>query len=98
MDMRQTLDRLKQVGAKQIWVEDRCYAVPDDATHVLVRPERRGLFISFYVIEYLGDIKPRNSANKFFYRPNGAMQCRVDAQLRPDGWHYDIQWLTEQGA
>ncbi|KKQ47377.1 MAG: hypothetical protein US66_C0013G0028 [Candidatus Moranbacteria bacterium GW2011_GWD2_37_9] len=88
----------RQIGCRKTLVSGIRYDIPVDATHVLVRPVRRGnqitVVIAFFKAGLPVDYKPQNNTGKYFYRPDGAKQCQVEAYLRPGGWNYDVQWLA----
>jgi hypothetical protein len=91
--------RARQIGHRQILVSGMRYDIPAGATHVLIRPVRRGneikIFIAFFRCGLPENYKPQNNTGKYFCRPDGAKQCLIEAYLRPSGWNYDVQWLTE---
>lgn len=73
------------------------YDVPEQATHVLVRPERRKgdikVSVVFLRIDFLSeDFKPKNKPGKYFFRLPGAGKCLIAVYDRPSGWHYDVRW------
>ena len=97
MSEANVLGDARQIGERIDYVPGMCFDIPDNATHVLVRPIRRKnqtkVFVAFFRAGLPIDYKPQNNTGKYFYRPDGANQCQVDAQLRPGGWNYEVQWL-----
>jgi hypothetical protein len=96
-----TPEHPRQIGPRQNFIQGGIYEIPAGATHVLVRPKKRGnmlkLIVAFFEFGYPGDFKPSSNAGKYFYRQNGAKHCRISAVLRPSGWNYEVEWLAEQG-
>lgn len=99
MSEASVFSKARQIGCRKTLVSGMRYDIPADATHVLVRPVRRGneikVFLVFFRVGLPIDYKPQNNTGKYFYRPDGAKQCLVEAHLRPGGWNYNVQWLTE---
>ena len=91
----------RQIGPRQNLIQGVIYEIPADATHVLVRPKKRGnklkLIVAFFKFDYPSDFKPSSNTGIYFYRQNGAKRYRISAVLRPSGWNYEVEWLSEQG-
>lgn len=92
-------ENARQIGPKQNLRQGMIYEIPESATHVLVRPKKRGnmleLIVAFFEAKHIGDFKPLSNTGKYFYRQNGVTRCRISAVLRPSGWNYEIKWLAE---
>lgn len=90
----------RQIGDRIDYVSGTRLDIPNSATHVLVRPinwkgQAPRIVVAFFRAGLLTDYKPQNNAGKYFCRPDGAKQCLIEAHLRPGGWNYNVQWLTE---
>lgn len=89
----------RRVGSRQgtpaiVLEPGKCYDVPGEATHVLVRPDGNSIArISFWQISRHSDLKPKNRAGKYFYRPEGAVKCRIEADRNPTGFQYEARWI-----
>jgi len=98
MSVARVFGEARQIGDRIGYNPDEWLDVPAGATHVLVRPVRRGdnckVIVAFFRAGLLCDYKPQNSAGKFFCRPDGAKKCRVGAWSRHSGWCYNVEWLT----
>lgn len=101
MSVAEVFGKARQVSPRIEHPQDErvCYDVPNDATHILVRPVRQNnafkIFIMFFRVGLPGDYKPQNNSGKYFHRRNRAAKCRVEVRFCPNGWIYNVEWLGE---
>ena len=72
----------------------KCYDLLPEVTHVLIRPDGNNMArISFWQIPCHSDLKPKNRAGKYFYRPEGAVECQPRVDRNPAGFQYEVRWI-----